>query len=184
VSYQQGSSPLAIRSIARDERFVNFPDADLISEQWQGSDLVHRLQLVFDSIDDKELIWTLEEESWRGPRGYSTRVLWRSLLAGYVLGLETVSALIRALHESPFLAHVCGVTSIKKIPSKYAYSRFVKRLADHKDLLEQCIVKLASELTEELPNFGEMVAVDSTDIEAWSNGSKKPASDPDATWSA
>jgi len=46
------------------------------------------------------------------------------------------------------------------------------------------MVNLASELARELPEFGQIVAVDSTDIDAWSNGSKKPASDPDATWSA
>lgn len=175
---------MAISIIAQNECLVKEPPADLIREQWQGSDLVQRLRLVFDSIDDTKLMWTLEDESWRGRRGYSTKVLWKSLLAGYVLGLETVAALIRALHENPFLAHVCEVTSVNNIPTKYAYSRFIKRLASHNDLVKQCMAGLATELAQELPLFGEIVAADSTDISAWSNGAKKQASDPDASWSA
>ena len=79
---------------------------------------------------------------------------------------------------------MCEVTSVNNIPSKYAYSRFITRLANHNDLVRQCMATLAYELAQELPGFGEIVAADSTDISAWSNGSKKPASDPDATWSA
>lgn len=175
---------MAVPSIAQNLNFVKLPPANLIREQWQGSDLVQRLRLVFDNIDDTRLMWTLEDESWRGRRGYSTKVLWRSLLAGYVLGVGTVTALIRQLHENPFLAHVCEVTSVNNIPSKYAYSTFVTRLVDHNDLVRQCMAGLAVELGQQLPDFGEIVAADSTDISAWSNGSKKPASDPDATWSA
>ena len=38
-------------------------------------------------------------------------------------------------------------------------------------------------LYETLPDFGKSVAIDSTDLKAWSNGSKKKGvSDPDATW--
>ena len=175
---------MALSIIPENQYLVKLPPANLIREQWQGSDLVQRLRLVFDSLDDTRLIWVLEDESWRGRRGYSTKVLWRSLLAGYVLGLDTVAALIRALHENPFLAHVCEVTSVKNIPTKSAYSRFIKRLASHNDLVRQCMAGLATELAQELPRFGEIVAVDSTDVSAWSNGAKKRASDPDATWSA
>lgn len=175
---------MALSIIPQNEYLVKLPSAHLIREQWQRSDLVQRLRLVFDNIDDALLMWTLDEESWRGRRGYSTKVLWRSLLAGYVLGLETIAALIRALHENPFLAHVCEVTSVNNIPSKYAYSRFIRRLANHNDLVRQCMDDLAAELAQELLGFGEIVAVDSTNVSAWSNGAKKPASDPDATWSA
>ena len=35
-----------------------------------------------------------------------------------------------------------------------------------------------------MPDFGKSVAIDSTDLKAWSNGAKKPASDPDASWTA
>lgn len=73
---------------------------------------------------------------------------------------------------------------MNNIPSKYAYSRFITRLANHNDLVRQCMDGLAVELPQELPGFGETIAVDSTDISAWSNGSMKSASDPDATWSA
>jgi IS5 family transposase len=35
---------------------------------------------------------------------------------------------------------------------------------------------------EKLPDFGKIVAIDSTDLKAWSNGKKHQKSDPDAGW--
>ena len=43
---------------------------------------------------------------------------------------------------------------------------------------------LVEELGETIEGFGKIVAVDSTDMHAYSNGARKRQSDPDASWSA
>lgn len=50
--------------------------------------------------------------------------------------------------------------------------------------MAECSRNLVVELAAGLPGLGCTVAVDSTDLNAHSNGSKRRKSDPDAAWSA
>ena len=103
-----------------------------------------------------------------------------------VLGLPTFASLIRSLQSNPVLAVACGITSNEGIPTKFAYSRFMGKLAQpkHVVMVKNIIRSLTRSLYVTLPGFGKSVAIDSTDGKAWSNGAKKPVSDPDATWAA
>lgn len=71
-----------------------------------------------------------------------------------------------------------------KVPSAPTFSRFLHRLVKHEDLFDECLNDLVRRFRELAPGFGESVAIDSTDIHAWSKGKKQGASDPDASWSA
>jgi len=51
-------------------------------------------------------------------------------------------------------------------------------------MVKNIMRSLTRSLYDNLPDFGKSVAIDSTDLKAWSNGAKKPASDQDATWAA
>ena len=175
---------MAENSIPENGPIVNRPDANRIFEDWENSDFAKRLRLVFDNLHDEKLLEALEATRWTGRPGYPIRVMWRTYIASYVLNVGTFTGLIRELHANPFLAYLCGITSREAIPSKYAYCRFLKKLVAHKELVLECMASLAGELGRALPGFGEIVAVDSTDIHAYSNGAKKPSSDPDASWSA
>jgi hypothetical protein len=57
-------------------------------------------------------------------------------------------------------------------------------MVEHSDLLEKCFADLVTQARWLLPGFGSKLAVDSTDIKAYSNGHRKTASDPDARWGA
>jgi transposase len=100
-----------------------------------------------------------------------------------VLNLPSFAALVRTLRNNPYVADACGVNGAG-IPSKFAYSRFMRRLQEkHNEVLIKNIMrKLTRKCYETLPNFGKDVAIDSTDIKAWSNGGKTRRSDPDAGW--
>jgi ribosomal protein S3 len=104
----------------------------------------------------------------------------------FVLSLPTFASLIRSLQNNPMLAVACGITSSDGIPTKYAYSRFMGKLAQpkHVVMVKNIMRSLTRSLYETLPNFGKSVAIDSTDIKGWSNGNKRPVADPDATWAA
>ena len=56
--------------------------------------------------------------------------------------------------------------------AKWEYRRFVKKVM--KEMVRECLRILGG--------FGKRIAIDSTDIKAWSNRGKKPATDKDATW--
>lgn len=49
-------------------------------------------------------------------------------------------------------------------------------------VVKRIMYRLANECYRTLEDFGKVVAIDSTDLKAWSNGSKETKTDPDAGW--
>ncbi len=147
--------------------------------------LTRQLTALFKVIPEEELLKALKVY-YAGRRGYTNRVLWRTYVAMTVLNLPSFASRIRALQNNPLLAIACGIYSREEIPSKFAYSRFMRKLAQRKYLkrVKDVMRELTRRLYHTLPDFGKSVAIDSTDLKAWSNGNKKPVSDPDATWAA
>ena len=143
--------------------------------------IVRQLHAIFDTIPDKELLTALKAST--GRPGYG-EVLWKTYIAMTVLGLPSFASLIRALQNNPMLAIACGITSHEGIPSKFAYSRFMRKLSEPRYvvMVKNISRSLTRSLCDSLPDFGKSVAIDSTDLKAWSNGAKKPVSDKDATW--
>jgi transposase len=144
--------------------------------------VVRQLHAVFNSIPDTELLNALKAPT--GRPGYTANVLWKTYVAMTVLGLPTFAALIRTLQNNPLIAIACGITSEKAMPSKFAYSRFIHKLSQPNIvvMVKNVMRSLTRQLYDVVPEFGKSVAIDSTDLKAWSNGSKKPVSDKDATW--
>jgi transposase len=146
--------------------------------------VVAKLQGVFDALDDEELLTALKVNRKRSCKGYTVEALWRSYLMTYVLDIPGVAALIRRLQDNPALCKVCGLTP-GVIPTESTYSRFIsERLSMCLDLVQKTIHKAVDVLKEHLEDFGKIVAIDSTDIHAHSNGSKpeEKRSDKDASW--
>ena len=76
-------------------------------------------------------------------------------------------------------------------PSVYALYRFTRKLRTHKPLLDACIDRVTTALREELPGYGQHLAVDASDLPAFANGQRylkkngperERFSDPDASW--
>jgi IS5 family transposase len=134
--------------------------------------IAERLEAIFASLPDDDLITRLRGPKRRGRPGYDQEVLWRCFVTYYALGLESVCALLRLLKDNPFIAEACGVT---EIPSQPTLSRFGSKLSKRWNALEvkKVFRKLTLTLYEALPDFGKSVAIDSTDVKAWSNGGKK-----------
>ncbi|HEY92721.1 MAG TPA: transposase [Dehalococcoidia bacterium] len=146
--------------------------------------VVKQLNAIFRAIPDNDLIAALKAPT--GRPGYTVVVLWKTYIAMVVLGLPTFASLIRTLQNNPFIAIACGITSDDDIPTKFAYSRFMRKLSHpkHVVMVKNIMRSLTRSLYNALPDFGRSVAIDSTDLKAWSNGAKKPVADPDATWAA
>ena len=84
---------------------------------------------MFEALDDADLLASLTGPTRRGPKGYPVTILWRCFIARYVMGLDSVCALLRALHDNPYLATACGIDSPGAIPHKSTFSRFFAKLA-------------------------------------------------------
>jgi hypothetical protein len=144
--------------------------------------ILERIAAVIELLDAERLLAVLDGE--RGPRGrdeYPNRVLWHCLVAFACLGVRSVAEGLRYLALSPGLQRLCGIETTGGMPSPHALYRFEKRLAGQLDLLQEMFARLAAELVQVLPGFGERLATDSTKVHSLAHG-KKPAADGDASW--
>ena len=147
--------------------------------------LAGELRALFDAIPDDDLLKSLKSY-YAGRRGYTHRVLWRTYVAMAYLNIPSFASLIRSLQDNPSLREACGIDTPESVPSTFAYSRFMRKLAKQGIAVKNVLRDLTRRLYDTLPGFGKSVAIDSTDIKAWSNGAKRgkqgKVSDPDAGW--
>lgn len=147
-------------------------------------DPYERLLLILDSLDFEPVITLLAEKRGNGRNNYPIRTMLYCLVGGVVNRCKTIRALIEELHKNPGFRYLCGIDYIKQIPSEWAFSRFIKNLTEEKvqAALEQVFAGAVKKLAELLPNFGQVTALDSTRLEAFSKGTVKNPSDKQARW--
>ncbi len=139
-------------------------------QQTRGPSLRDDLAALFAALPDDELIEALEATRWTGRPGYPVRVMWRTIVVSFYMGIVHDTDLIRALHANPLLAEACGVDWPDGVPSKFAYCRFRRKLVALSELVGDVLARCVATLKEALPDFGRTVAVDATDVKAWANG--------------
>ncbi|HUY25406.1 MAG TPA: transposase [Candidatus Saccharimonadales bacterium] len=154
----------------------------LAFKDFLASDTNDRLVMVLSALDLEPLLLKLDRRRGRGRRGYSQRSMLYAVIAGWVYNLHSMADLRRELCRNGSLRILCGINSVGQVPSEDAFSRFFARLAEHKADLQAEYAKLIDKIRELAPEVGEKVAIDSTAINAWSDGNRKQAADPDAGW--
>ena len=153
------------------------------------------LAALLDGLDDGPILVALQAYRRTGRPGYPLRAMWRAYLLKFVLNIRYNNQLLERLRGSRKLRGICGFGDA--VPSESALSRFVDRLADHQDLVEQCLNALTGEVRElaptvkpgkkgkpdqPLPPLGEVLAIDSTLFLTYSNPNRRVVSDSDARW--
>lgn len=148
-----------------------------------GRGLTEQLRAIFEALPDEELLAALEATRWTGRPGYAIRVMWRSVVASFVLGIVHDTDLVRALQGNPVLASACGITDQSGVPTKFAYCRFRKKLLGFTELVQNVFTSIVTALKDSIPDLGQTVAVDTTDIKAWAHQSQSHRHvDIDAGW--
>jgi hypothetical protein len=148
--------------------------------------LADELGQLFDVLPLDPLVATLEKHG-RGPKGYPVRALIHAFISSYYLDASSIADMVRKLQDNPALAEACGF-EYPYTPSRSTLSRFFARLAQHRDVLEECLAAMTEALSRHFPRLGETMAIDSTDIRSWSHatGMKQSeaarTSDPEAGW--
>lgn len=142
-----------------------------------------KLICILDTLDPAALYKALAE--LRGDKGNGTdnRALFRCQMAFMVFGVKKITEGRRLLDESKILREIVGIGAWGKIPSKDSFHRFMKRLGKKpcQEALGEMFAKLALELKEILPGFGEHLAGDSTKLHSYARG-RKVSVDCDASW--
>ena len=152
------------------------------------------LSRILDLAEDKALVQVLQSYHATGRPGYHPRAMFRAYCAKFILKIRYNNQLVERLRGSRKLREVCGFDG--DVPSESALSRFVSRLANHQDLIEQSLVKVTDELRDlaptvkrrknrqdqPLPPLGAVLAIDSTLFLTYSNPNRPVVSDPDARW--
>lgn len=132
---------------------------------------LQRLKLVLDHLPDEELMRKLEQERGKGRDDYPVRAIWNSILAGIVYQHTSIESLRRELSRNAQLRDLCGFDPFlgeKGVPTSYAYSRFIKKLFKKTEEIEKIFEKLVEEIKELLPDFGQVLAMDSKAIKSLS----------------
>jgi transposase len=146
----------------------------------EGND---RLVMVLEALPAEKLIAAVERRHWTGRKGYSVRGLWAAVIAGMLYQCGSLAEVARLLKRDKDVRMTCGFSK-DRLPGQDALERFLKKLVEHEELLEECFAGVVERLRELLPEFGSTLAVDSTDIKAYSNGHRRNPSDADARWGA
>ena len=141
---------------------------------------------LLDSPEIAQLIAELEGLRWTGRRGYPVRSLVGACLAKSLYAIPTWSRTAALIAEHTGLQEALG-----GCPSVYACYRFATKLRKHRPLLDVCLERVTASLREELPGYGEDIAIDASDLSAYANGQRylskhgperERFSDPDASW--
>lgn len=140
------------------------------------------LEYVLNSIERlpeiEEMLDAIVRSRLNARPGYSPRSLLRLFCLKFLLNERFNVQLLQRLDASPALLDLCGLDTT---PSEPTLSRFFRRLTEHSTLTD-AVATMVRRLRTELPDLGEVVSLDGTDIEAYGNPNHNPPIDEDARW--
>jgi len=128
-----------------------------------------RLRLVLEHLPDEELMVSLEKHRGRGRDDYPVRSAWNSILAGVVYQHPSIESLRRELLRNGQLRDLCGfdpVLGSEAVPTPGAYTNLLRNLLRFRRHVDEVLEALVCFLCEELPGFGENLAMDGKAISA------------------
>jgi len=144
----------------------------------------YRLLLVLNAVDDDELIGKLESKRKGRRNRYPVRMLWQSLIAAKVYGIATTNGLIRELNRNESLRRVVGIKHVGLVPKPWQFSRLLAKLSrpENMTMLKSMFDGAVGGLKKLLPDLGQSLAIDGTEVSSWCNRYAKDKSDKDAGW--
>lgn len=166
------------------------PQPQLFSwQQVETASDMDRLRLALEAMPDEPLMQALEEARMGRRDDYPIRALWNSVIAGIVFEHISVEQLRRELSRNAELRQRCGFDVFlgdAAVPPSWVYSRFLKKLFKHQELIDAMFDELVETLRHLLPGFGERLAIDSKAIDSHAKPSKNEEPDGrrdmDADW--
>jgi hypothetical protein len=146
---------------------------------------------LLDSPEIGQLVAELAATRWTGRPGYPIRTMVAMALAKSLYTLPTWTRTVALVAEHAALRAALGCHDPASVPSVHACYRFAAKLRAYKPLLDACLDRVTAALHEQMPELGETVAIDASDMPAYAIGQRylykggperKTYSDPDASW--
>lgn len=117
---------------------------------------------LLDSPEIAGLITELETTCWTGRPGYPIRAMVGAALVKSLYTLPTWTRTVRLIRDHTGLRDVLGAAS-----SADACYRFTVKLRAHGGMLAACIASVIASLREAMPEMGQTVAIDGSDLPAY-----------------
>ena len=134
---------------------------------------------VMETIEHTSIIDDLLRNYKTGRHGYAKRAMLKSYILSFVMGHKYVNDLIRLLHENGEAKELCG---FDEIPARTTFNRFIAKMDLNSVVLDFAFATLLGTIKSTTPDLGDMVAVDSTNVNTYANCRRKK--DPEASWGA
>ena len=131
---------------------------------------LERLRLVTEYMPDEQLMQKLEKQRGLGRDDYPVRGVWNAILSGVVYQHISIESLRRELLRNGQLRNLCGLS---KVPTSWAFSRFLKKLLSMEEEINMIFDKLVKEIAILLPDFGKNLAVDGKALDTHARPRKK-----------
>jgi|LSQX01.2.fsa_nt_gb hypothetical protein len=141
-------------------------------EDLEGLGDLERLHLVLEQMPDEGLMQRLESKRGWGRDDYPVRPMWNSVLAGVVYQHPSVESLRRELSRNGQLRDMCGFRG-GPVPPPWVYSRFLKSLIAHQEIVLEIFENLVKECYRLLPGFGLNLALDGKAINSHARPKKE-----------
>jgi hypothetical protein len=141
---------------------------------------------LLDSPEIAALVAELDDLRWTGRKGYGARALVGACLVKSLYAIPTWSRTAALIGEHAALQDALG-----DAPSVYACYRFTVKLREHKPILDATLARIVERLSAEVPEYGQDIAIDASDLPAYANGQRfltkngplrERYSDPGASW--
>ena len=98
----------------------------------------------------------------------------------YRTTIGSITALLWMLLNNPAFRAACGFTD--RIPAIRTLSRVFSRMVKYSDAVEQVMDEIVGEVRKFLPGQCEEPVVEATPVRSYSDGNRKPPSDPVGEW--
>lgn len=145
---------------------------------------LERLKLVFEGIDDEDLMKKIEAKRKNGRDDYPVRVMWNLYIAMIVFGHKTTESFRRELARNSQLRRVCGLDDNSKkkhlVPPARVFSNFLYSITEEQDVIYNIFKEQVLTLQESISGFGETLAGDGKYLNSFSKHNLKVVKlDPD-----
>lgn len=141
------------------------------------------LRYILDTIEElpasQELLEAIAHRRRRARPGYPANSMLRLFCLKHLLNEEHNVYLLQRLASSPKLLDLCG---LDRPPSESTCSRFFRHLTEQRRIIEDAIAGMVERLRAELPDIGDVLSIDGTDIESYANPKRSSPVDEDAAW--
>jgi len=124
------------------------------------------------SAEIDQLVTELTATRWTGRPGYPIRAMVGMALTKSLYTLPTWTRTVGLVREHAALRAAIGCAGPVGVPSVHACYRFTRKLRKFKPLLDACVDRVTAALHEQLPELGESVAIDASDMPAYANGQR------------